>query len=105
MRRIFRIRDVRIFFAGWTVSVFGDWALFIVLGVWAKALTGSNAAAGLVFFAAAAPSLVSPFAGLAVDRLPRRRVMLAVHGSIAAITLLLLLVHDRGDLWPIYAVA
>jgi MFS family permease len=85
--------------------MFGDWALFIVLGVWAKALTGSNAQAGLVFFAAAAPSLVSPLAGLAVDRLPRRKVMVAVHGSIGAITLLLLLVHDRGDLWLIYAVA
>jgi MFS family permease len=85
--------------------MFGDWALFIVLGVWAKALTGSNAQAGLVFFAAAAPSLVSPLAGLAVDRLPRRRVMIAVHGSIGTITLLLLFVHGRGDLWLIYAVA
>ena len=29
MRRILAIRDVRVFFAGWTVSVFGDWAMFI----------------------------------------------------------------------------
>ena len=43
--------------AGWTLSVFGDWAMFIVLGVWAKDLTGSNSAAGLVFFALALPSL------------------------------------------------
>ena len=62
MRRILAVRDVRIFFAGWTVSVFGDWAMFIVLGVWTKALTGSNAAAGLVFFALSLPSLFSPLA-------------------------------------------
>jgi hypothetical protein len=33
MRQLFRIRNVRVFVAGWTASVFGDWAMFIVLGV------------------------------------------------------------------------
>ncbi|HZC29799.1 MAG TPA: hypothetical protein VE269_08660, partial [Gaiellaceae bacterium] len=83
MRRIFRIRDVRIFFAGWTVSVFGDWAMFIVLGVWAKSLTGSNAAAGLVFFALSLPSLFSPLAGLVVDRVRRRPLLVGTYLSEA----------------------
>jgi MFS family permease len=104
MRRIFRIRDVRIFFAGWTVSVFGDWAMFIVLGVWAKSLTGSNAAAGLVFFALSLPSLFSPLAGLVVDRVRRRPLLVVTYLVEALVVLSLLFVHSRSDVWILYAV-
>jgi MFS family permease len=104
MRRIFGIRDVRVFFAGWTVSVFGDWAMFIVLGVWAKSLTGSNAAAGLVFFALSLPSLFSPLAGLVVDRVRRRPLLVATYLVEALIVLALLFVHSRRDVWILYAV-
>jgi MFS family permease len=104
MRRILGIRDVRIFFAGWTVSVFGDWAMFIVLGVWAKALTGSNAAAGLVFFALSLPSLFSPLAGLVVDRVRRRPLLIVTYTVEAVGVLALLAVHSRGDVWILYAV-
>jgi hypothetical protein len=37
--------------AGQSLSTFGDTALYLTLGIWAKALTGSNAAAGAVFLA------------------------------------------------------
>ena len=104
MRRLLGIRNVRIFVAGWSASVFGDWAMFIVLGVWTKDLTGSNSAAGLVFFALALPSLFSPFAGLVVDRLPRRPVLMWTYAAEAVVVLSLLFVHDRGDVWIIYAV-
>jgi MFS family permease len=104
MRAVLAHRDARIFLAGWSLSVFGDWAMFIVLGVWAKDLTGSNAAAGLVFFALSVPSLFSPLAGLVVDRVSRRRVMLVTYGAEAVGVLALLLVHDRSDLWLLYAV-
>jgi MFS family permease len=104
MRRVLAIRDARIFLAGWTLSVFGDWAMFIVLGVWAKDLTGSNSAAGLVFFALAAPSLFSPLAGVVVDRLSRTRVMIWTYSAEAIVVLSLLFVHDRGDIWLLYAV-
>src|SRR2546421_12455629 len=103
MRRVLAIRDARIFLAGWTLSVFGDWAMFIVLGVWAKDLTDSNSAAGLVFFALAAPSLFSPLAGVVVDRLSRRRVMIWTYCAEAVVGLSLLFVHDRGDIWIVYA--
>jgi MFS family permease len=104
MRRIFAVRDVRIFFAGWTVSVFGDWAMFIVLGVWAKALTGSNAAAGLVFFALSLPSLFSPLAGMVVDRVRRRPLLIVTYCVESAGVLALLGVHSRSDVWILYAV-
>src|SRR2546421_12383749 len=99
MRRVLAIRDARIFLAGWSLSVFGDWAMFIVLGVWAKDLTDSNSAAGLVFFALAAPSLFSPLAGVLVDRLSRKRVMIWTYSAEAAVVLSLLFVHDGGGIW------
>jgi MFS family permease len=105
MRQLLRIRNARIFLFGWSVSVFGDWAIFIALGVWMKDLTDSNSAAGLVFFALALPSLFSPLAGLVVDRLSRRRVMIVTYSVEAVVVLSLLFVHDRGDAWIIYAVA
>jgi MFS family permease len=104
MRQLFRIRNVRVFVAGWTASVFGDWAMFIVLGVWTKDLTGSNSAAGLVFFALTLPALFSPFAGLVVDRLPRRPLLAWTYASEAVVVLSLLFVHDRADVWIIYVV-
>jgi MFS family permease len=87
------------------VSTFGDSAMFLVLGIWAKDLTGSNTAAGLVFFVLVLPSLVSPVAGLVVDRLPRRPLLIAESLFMAGAVLVLLFVHDRGDLWLIYVVA
>ena len=57
MRSLLRGRNARLLFGGEAISLFGDWALIIVLGIWAKTLTGSNAAAGLVFFVFAAGRL------------------------------------------------
>ena len=105
MRELLRIRDARIFLAGWTMSQFGDWAMIIVLAVWAKALTDSNASAGLVFFALAAPSIFAPLAGMVVDRVRRRPLLIAVYSVEAVVVLALLFVHDRGDVWIIYAMA
>ena len=105
MRQLLRIRDARIFLAGWTVSQFGDWALIIVLAVWAKDLTDSNAAAGLVFFALAAPTIFSPLAGVVVDRVRRRPLLVAVYSIEAVAMLSLLFVNDRGDVWILYALA
>jgi MFS family permease len=105
MRNLLQIRDVRIFLVGWTLSQFGDWAMIIVLAVWAKSLTHSNAAAGLVFFALAAPSIFSPFAGVLVDRVRRRPLLIAVYSVEAVAVLSLLFVHDRADVWLLYAMA
>jgi len=105
VRELLRIRDARIFLAGWTMSQFGDWALIIVLAVWAKALTDSNASAGLVFFALAAPSIFSPLAGIVVDRVRRRPLLICVYSIEAVAVLSLLFVHDRSDVWILYAMA
>jgi MFS family permease len=73
--------------------------------MWAKDLTDSNAVAGSVFVALGLPTLLAPLAGLVIDRFRRRQVMIAVDLVTAVALLGLLFVHDRGDLWIIYAVA
>jgi hypothetical protein len=45
MKRLARDRDFRLLFAGHVTSLFGDRALFVVLGIWALELTGSGARA------------------------------------------------------------
>jgi MFS family permease len=104
MKALLRRSDVRLLLAGQALSMFGDWMMIIVLGIWTKVLTGSNGAAGLVFFAFALTGLVSPLGGLVVDRLPKRRLMVGTHVALAAVMCLLLFVHDRGDVWLIYVV-
>jgi MFS family permease len=105
MRALLRIRDARVFLLGSAVSMLGDTAMFLVLGIWAKDLTRSNAAAGLVFFVLVLPSVFSPLAGLVVDRVRKRPVLIVTNCLMGLALLLLLLVHDRGDLWLIYVVA
>src|SRR5947208_9804045 len=85
--------------------MFGDVALFLVLAIWVKDLTGSNGAAGLVFLFFIVPSFVSPILAVVVDRYPRRRVMMLNDLVTGFGILALLLVRDRGDVWLIYAVA
>ena len=105
MRRLLSQRDTRLLLAGQTLSAFGDWAMLIVLAVWMKSLTGSSALAGLTFFVFAAGALASPLGGLLADRVRRRPLMIVSDCVLGAFVLVLLLVHDRGDAWLIYAVA
>jgi MFS family permease len=104
MRKLFAIRDARLLLAGETLSMFGTWMLLFVLAIWVKELTGSNAAAGMVFFTLALPAVGAPFAGLVVDRFRRRRVLIATDVVAGLSVLALLLVNGRSDLWLLYAV-
>jgi MFS family permease len=90
---------------GNAVSSFGDSALYLSLGIWAKDLTGSNAAAGAIFLAEGLPCLASPLAGHLVDRVRRRPILVAANAAAGAGVLALLMVQSRADLWVMYAVA
>lgn len=105
MRDLLRHRDFRLLLAGQTTSMFGDWLLLLVLPMWAKQLTGSNAVAGSMFFALALPSLLAPLGGWLADRVRRRPLMVTVDLTTGAVVLLPLLVDGRSDLWLLYAVA
>ena len=104
MRELLRRRDVRLLLGGQSLSMFGDWAMIIALGIWARVLTGSNAEAGLVFLCFGAAGMVAPLGGLVVDRLPKRPLMIATHLALAGVMCLLLLVHTRAELWLLYTV-
>jgi MFS family permease len=104
MKALLRRSDVRLLLTGQALSMFGDWMMIIVLGIWTKELTGSNGAAGLVFFVFALAGLVSPLGGLVVDRVAKRPLMIGSHLTLAGVMLLLLFVHDRSDVWILYVV-
>jgi MFS family permease len=104
MRRVLARRDMRLYAAGQTLSMFGDTALWLALAVWAKTLTGSSAAAGMVIFGITAPGLFAPLSGLLADRVRRRPLVIVTNLATAVAVLPLLFVHDRGDVWIIYAV-
>jgi MFS family permease len=99
-----RNRSFRLLFIGQTLSTLGDRALIIAFGVWVKELTGSNAAAGVSFFFVALPYLFAPFAGVLIDRLPRRLVFIVANLAMAAILLVTLLVHNAGQVWLLYLI-
>src|SRR4051794_5769926 len=104
MKPLLAHRDARLFLAGQSLSLLGDTALWLALGLWVKELTGSSSAAGLVFLCIAAPGLLSPLGGLLVDRFPRRTVLLCVNPLTALVVLPLLLVRGPQDVWLIYLV-
>ena len=105
MRTLLAHRDARLFLAGQSLSLLGDTALWLALGLWAKDLTGSSSAAGLVILAIVAPQLLAPLGGLLVDRVRRRTLLLALNPLTAIALLPLLTVNDAGDVWLIYVVS
>jgi MFS family permease len=104
MRRLLAIRDARLYLAGQGLSILGDSALWLAMAIWAKTLTGSSSAAGLVFFAFALPQLLAPLSGMVVDRVRRRPLLIAVNLATGAAVLPLLAVRGPGGVWLIYAV-
>jgi MFS family permease len=58
-----------------------------------------------VFFALGLPMLFAPLAGQLVDRVNRRRLLIATNTAAGVGVLALLLVHSRAQLWILYAVA
>jgi hypothetical protein len=100
-----RNRNFRRLWYGQVVSQLGDWLDSIALFTLLLNLTGSGEALGLLLVAEfLPPALVSPFAGVIVDRLPRKLVLIASDIGRAALVLLLLLPQGPGDIWLIYTV-
>lgn len=105
MRELLAHRSYRFLLASQTLAMFGEWTLLLVFGIWTKTLTGSDALAGLTIFALAAPGLLGPLGGVLVDRLPRRRMMIALNLSTAAVVAMLWLVQGADQLWLLFVVA
>ncbi len=83
--RALRHRNFRLFFAGQGVSQIGTWLQLIATSWLVYRLSGSAFLLGLAAFAMQIPFLVlAPLAGVFVDRLDRRRVLLVTNSVAAA---------------------
>jgi MFS family permease len=75
--RALRHRNFRLFFGGQTISLVGTWMTRVATAWLVYRLTGSAMLLGTVSFAGQIPTFVlAPFAGVWVDRLNRRQVLL-----------------------------
>ena len=88
--RALRHRNFRLFFSGQSVSLIGTWMTRIATSWLVYRLTGSALLLGLVGFVGQIPTfLLAPFAGVWVDRLDRRQVLLWTQALAAVQSLLL----------------
>jgi MFS family permease len=104
MRELFKLRNYRIYFVGSTVDSIGDMAFWLAAAIWVKELTGSTAASGLCFFFMTGAMVLSPLAGILVDRLPRKRLLMATNATLALLILSLVTVDRADQVWLIYTV-
>jgi MFS family permease len=75
--RALRHRNFRLFFGGQSISLIGTWMTRIATAWLVYRLTKSSLLLGLVSFTGQIPTfLLAPFAGVLVDRLDRRQVLL-----------------------------
>jgi MFS family permease len=99
-------REFRRYFAGQAIALVGGFAHNVAMAWLAYRLTGSVALLGVVGFAQLAPAmLVSPVAGLFADRYPRRRMLIALLSTVAALGLLLAALTWTGLVTPAVLVA
>jgi MFS family permease len=105
MKQAFRQPGFTRLYAGLTTSMFGDSVMLLVLSMWVKTLTGSNAQAGLTFFFLAIPAFFAPLMGLGIDRVRRKPLLVWGHVASGLMVLPLVLVGGPGQVWIIWAVA
>jgi MFS family permease len=74
--RALRHRNFKLFFIGQSISLIGTWMTRVATSWLVYRLTGSALLLGLVGFAGQIPTfLLAPFAGVLVDRLDRRKML------------------------------
>jgi MFS family permease len=104
----FAVPNYRRFTIGQTISLVGSWTETVAQAVLVLQLTHSGIWLGLATAARYAPVLVlTPYAGVIVDRYDKRRVLLLTQSSLAAVSLVLglLVVVGAIRLWIVFAVA
>jgi len=98
-------RPFRLLWYGQIVSQLGDWLDSIALFALLLRITGSGTAVGLVLVAQfLPPALVGLWAGVVVDRLSRKHVMIVADIGRAVLVLLFLLIRSPELVWLAYVV-
>src|ERR1035437_4022540 len=102
--RSLRYRNYRLFFYGQSISLIGTWIQRITVPWLVYRLTGSVFLLGLVGFAGQIPTfLMSPFAGVLIDRWNRHKILVVtqVLALIQALVLALLFYEKSISVWHI----
>jgi MFS family permease len=98
-------RNFRQLFIGQTISQLGDWFNSVAIFALLLDLTGSATAVAWMMIVQFLPvALVGPLAGVIVDRVDRRRLMIGADIVRGSLILLLLLVDRPDRVWIAYAV-
>ena len=98
-------RNFRLLFVGQTVSQLGDWFNAVAVYALLLDLTGSATAVAWMMIVQFLPmALVGPLAGVVVDRVDRRRLMIAADLVRGCVVFGLLLVTRADQVWIAYAV-
>ena len=98
----------RRYFFGQALSILGTWVQNVAMSRLVYRLTGSAALLGLTAFLAQAPQLlVSPVAGLFIDRFDRRRLFLGIQALMIAQALTLAVLNGLGviEAWHLVVLA
>ena len=104
--RALRHRNYRLFFSGQSVSLVGTWITRIATSWLVYRLTGSALLLGIVGFCGQIPTLIlSPFAGVLVDRHDRHRILVItqVFSMLQSLALALLALPGVIRVWEILA--
>jgi MFS family permease len=104
----FAVPNFRRFVAGQTISLVGSWTETVAQAVLVLQLTHSGVWLGLATAARYTPVLLlTPYAGVIVDRRTKRRLLLFTQSSLAAASAVLgiLVLSGAIRLWMVFAVA
>ena len=98
-------RNFRLLYTGQTISQLGDWFNTVAVYALLLDLTGSATAVAWMLIVQMLPiALVGPLAGVIVDRLNRRRIMMAADVLRGCLIFGLLLVRRADQIWIAYVV-
>jgi MFS family permease len=106
MVRAFRHRNFRLYFGGQSISLIGTWVQQVALSWTIYQLTHSSFLLGLVSFAGQLPLFIlTPFAGVLVDRFNRHRILVITQtlALLQAFTLALVVSTGTLRVWNIVA--
>src|SRR5580658_10184830 len=102
------VRNFRRYVGGQALSLIGTWVETVAQALLVLRLTHSGVILGLITAARFAPVLLlSPYAGLLVDRFPKRRVLLVTQAGLGLVSLALgiLVLSGAADLGQVVVLA
>lgn len=102
--RAFKYRNYQLYFGGQGISLIGTWMQRIAMSWLVYRLTNSTFLLGLVGFLSAIPMfIITPFAGVIVDRISRYKIILwmQILATIQALMLWFLIITNWIQIWHI----